>query len=204
MEHDSLQRYLLFLFKVSAGGKTILVEPFFGRPSCALAESPVIKKEEGKTAAQKRLHEIEPVRDVPRISMKMEDDRAVPFGRKKPSVQPFAVFCVEKDFTVLKTKFLGTKIKLGLREVNEETLDSGIEKIEGSGQDHDKSNQVNPVDRHEQHLPKRFFFSHGPIIADPYLSIKRIKVKSFILDGLVKSLKSSFSVIPAGAGIQSF
>jgi hypothetical protein len=83
-------------------------------------------------------------------------------------VQPFAVFCVEKGFPVLKTEFLGTKIKVGLREVNEETLDPGVEKIEGSGQDHNKSNQVSPVDRHEQHLPERFFFSHGPIIADPF------------------------------------
>jgi hypothetical protein len=144
------------------------------------------------------------MRDVAGVSMKVKDDRTVFSRLKKPSVKSFAVLCVEKGFLVLKAKLLWTEVKMGLGEVNEETFDPGIEQKEGSDQNQDKSNQVSPVDRHEQHLPERIFFSHGPIIADPYLSIKRIRVKSFILDGLAKSRKSLFSVIPAKAGIQSF
>jgi hypothetical protein len=99
--------------------------------------------------------------------------------REKPSVKPFAVLGAKEDFLVLKAKLLGTEVKMGLGEVNEETFDPGIEQKEESDQNQDKYYQVSPVDRHEQHLPERFVSSHEPIIADPYLSIKRIKGKFF-------------------------
>jgi hypothetical protein len=104
--------------------------------------------------------------------MKVEDDRAVLFARKKPSVQSFAFFRAEKSFFVSETKLLGTEVKGGLGEVNEETLDPGIEEIRTDGKDKDKNNQVSPVDRHEQHLPERFHCAHALIIADPFLSAK--------------------------------
>jgi UDP-N-acetylglucosamine enolpyruvyl transferase len=89
-------------------------------------------------------------------------------------VQFFPGFRVEIGVFVCEAKLLGAEVKVRLRKVNEETLDTRIEKIRAGGEDQDKTNQVSPVDRHEQHLPERIFFSHGPIIADPYLSIKRI------------------------------
>jgi len=87
-------------------------------------------------------------------------------------VQKFVVLGVEKGFFVLKTKLLGMEIKVGLGKVNEETLDPGIEKIRADGKDQDENNQISPVDRHEQHLTERIFFSHGPIIADPFPAAK--------------------------------
>jgi hypothetical protein len=118
------------------------------------------------------LHKVEPVGNVPGVAVKVKNDRAVLFAREKPSVQKFAVLGVEKGFFVLKAKLLGMEIKVGLGKVNEETLDPGIEKIRADGKDQDENNQISPVDRHQQHLPERIYFSHGPIIADPFPAAK--------------------------------
>jgi hypothetical protein len=75
-------------------------------------------------------------------------------------VQSFAFFRAEKSFFVSETKLLGTEVKGGLGEVNEETLDPGIEEIRTDGKDQDKNNQVSPMHRHEQHLPERFHCAH--------------------------------------------
>jgi hypothetical protein len=87
-------------------------------------------------------------------------------------VQSFPVFCVEKGFPVVEAKLLGTEVKAGLGEENEEALNAGIKKMRTEGQDQNKNNQVSPVDRHKQNLPGRFLSSHATIIADPALLAK--------------------------------
>src|SRR5512139_826293 len=97
------------------------------------------------------------MRDVPCIAVKVKNDRAVLLAREKPSVQLVAVLGVEVSFLVLKTKLFWSEVKTGLRKVDEKALDPGIEQIEGNYQNQYKHDQVRPVDRHEQHLPERFF-----------------------------------------------
>jgi len=53
MEYNPFRRYLFFFHKIRPGGKTILVQPCFGRPSRALAESPVVEKEDRKSLCRK-------------------------------------------------------------------------------------------------------------------------------------------------------
>jgi hypothetical protein len=107
-------------------------------------------------------------------------------------VQSFAFFRAEKSFFVSETKLLGTEVKGGLGEVNEETLDPGIEKIRTGGKDQDKNNQVSPMHRHEQHLSEGFHCAHALIIADPLLTIKTKRLNLFILDGFQKKSKNVF------------
>jgi hypothetical protein len=101
------------------------------------------------------------VGDVPGVSVKVKENRAVFFGGEKPPVKSFTILRAEERFVVWKAKRFRLEIKVGLGKENEEILYPWIEEVKGRDQDHDQSSQVSPVDRHEQHLPERFVSSHA-------------------------------------------